>query len=187
MFQKMPQWVEWELGFLDWIQQNVRGPVLDALLPAISALGNAGLIWIAMGLFLLAFKKRREQGAVVLIALALCGLCGNLILKPLIARPRPFAWNPEIQLLINAPRDFSFPSGHSMSSLAAATALFLYDRKWGGAALALGGVIVFSRLYLYVHFLTDVLMGSLMGVALAFAARWIYRTVRRRMVQPIKE
>ena len=69
-----------------------------------------------------------------------------------------------------------------MSSLAAATALFLYDKKLGCAALVLAGIIVFSRLYLYVYFLSDVLMGSLMGVALAFAARWLYRKVRRLMV-----
>lgn len=178
----MPQWMEWEIGLLDWIQQSLRGPVLDALLPAITALGNAGAIWIVLGLVLLIPRKRREQGAVILIALAMCGLLGNLVLKPLVARPRPFAWNPEIQLLIDAPKDFSFPSGHIMSSLAAATALFLYDKKLGCAALVLAGIIVFSRLYLYVHFLSDVLMGSLMGVALAFAARWLYRKVRRLMV-----
>lgn len=65
----MPQWMEWEIGLLDWIQQSLRGPVLDALLPAITTLGNAGAIWIVLGLVLLIPRKRREQGAVILIAL----------------------------------------------------------------------------------------------------------------------
>ena len=104
------------------------------------------------------------------LALVFSLLIGNIILKPSIARVRPFNINTSIQLLITAPVDFSFPSGHAMSSFAAATVIFCYNKRYGIGALILAGLIAFSRLYLYVHFPSDVIIGTIIGILLALAA-----------------
>ena len=98
------------------------------------------------------------------MALGLCLLCGNLLLKPLIGRIRPFNVQDAITLLIAAPLDYSFPSGHTMSSFAAAMVLLLTDRRMGIPAMLLAGLIAFSRMYLYVHYPTDILGGALLGI-----------------------
>lgn len=97
---------------------------------AITFLGEGGLIWIALGLCLIAYKKTRWVGISVLLALLFSLLVGNVTLKPLVARPRPCWRNPLVNLLIQNPKDYSFPSGHSLSSFAAAMAIFMNHRKW---------------------------------------------------------
>lgn len=99
-------------------------------------------------------------------ALILCLLIGNLFLKPVVARVRPFDINTAIDILIKKPLDFSFPSGHTMSSFAAATVLIYMDKKIGAISLILATIIGFSRLYLYVHYPSDVVIGLLIGVLL---------------------
>ena len=106
-------------------------------------------------------------------ALVFCLLVGNVALKNLIARPRPCWRHPEVPMLIAVPKDYSFPSGHTMSSFAAAVSMFLANRKWGAAALAGAALIAVSRMYFYVHYPTDVLVGLVIGVVLAFIARKI--------------
>lgn len=177
----MTQLVGWEISMLDWIQRHFQSPGLDWFVPKISALGNGGALWIGLALVLLALPRYRKAGAAMALALILCGLVGNLTLKPLIARARPFAYVPDYPLLIGAPSDFSFPSGHTLSSVAAATTLFLYYRKAGSAALVLAGVIGLSRLYLYVHFPSDVIAGCLLGISFGILARKIVEKVWPRL------
>ena len=112
-----------------------------------------------------------ELLAALLIVLVVC----NLTLKPLVDRTRPFAANGFEGLLIAAPTDPSFPSGHTASSFAAAAAWFRRDKRWGSAALVLAALIAFSRLYLYVHYPSDVLAGAALGIAAAFLAGWIVK------------
>jgi undecaprenyl-diphosphatase len=88
----------------------------------------------------------------------------QLILKPVIARPRPFMQNPVVELLIKAPKDFSFPSGHTACGFSFVIILFLAKNKWWIPSLILACLIGFSRMYLYVHFPTDVLCGALCGI-----------------------
>ena len=102
-------------------------------------------------------------------------LLGEIALKNIICRPRPFQDMPGIPLLIPPPSGYSFPSGHSCASFAAATIIFLKDRRPGAAALALAALIAFSRVFLFVHYPTDVLAGSLLGVLCALAAAYGYR------------
>ncbi len=170
----------WDESILQWIQHTLRGPFLDAVLPAITFLGDAALIWIAAAVLLMAIKTQRAAGAAVAVALLLSLLVGNCGIKPLVARLRPCDVDLSITLLIPHPGEFSFPSGHSMSSFAAATALFLYRKKWGAAALVLAALIGFSRLYLYVHYPTDVLAGALIGVGLAFLSRFLVERYRKK-------
>lgn len=153
----------WEFAVLDALQ-GMRLPVLDSFFVSLTRLGDGGFFWIALGLALLCFPKTRVCGVCVLAALAVGAVATNLLLKPLVARPRPFWVCDTVELLVKAPRDFSFPSGHTQASFAAAGAVWRNNRKWGLAVFVLAALIAFSRLYLYVHFPTDVLFGAALGV-----------------------
>lgn len=109
-----------ELAILDYIQEFMRCSFLDMLMPAVTALGNYGILWIALSALLLCFPKTRRIGIVMSVSLIIEIVLCNVILKPAAARVRPFDVNMGIQLLIRAPKDFSFPSGHTGASFAAA-------------------------------------------------------------------
>lgn len=156
--------MQFELSVLDNIQSYLRCDFLDAAMPIISMLGNAGAIWIVCAVVLLVIPKTRKVGVVLAVSLAIEALCCNVILKPLVARIRPFDVNTAVQLLISPPTDFSFPSGHTGAAFAAASALFFSKNRLWIPSLVLAILIAFSRLYLYVHYPTDVLGGILLGI-----------------------
>lgn len=157
-------------GLLFLIREHLATPLLDSILLFCTTLGNKGAIWLLLGVGLLFSKKHRKAGFAVLLALVFCFFVGNLGLKPLLARARPCWLYFDVPLLLPVPQDFSFPSGHTMASFAAACALLLLDRRLGIPALVLAAVIGFSRLYLFVHFPTDVLAGALLGLLFGAAA-----------------
>jgi len=163
--------VEIETMILDQIQ-TIHRPVLDAVMVYITRLGDHGTIWILTAFVFLCTKKYRKGGMVICLALIFSFILGNLIIKNLVARPRPCWVNDTVQLLISVPGDYSFPSAHTMSSFAAATAIFFMNKSWGITALLLAGAIAFSRMYLYVHYPTDILAGAVLGVFVAYAAKW---------------
>ena len=132
-------------GILHWIQNNITCPFLDAVVPKLTMLGNAGIIWILAGVLLLCTKKYRRQGALVLMGLLVGLLVGNVALKHLVARSRPCWLDPSVQLLIATPTDYSFPSGHTLSSTIAATILTKTDRRFGYVAIPLAVLIALSR------------------------------------------
>ena len=154
-----------ELRLLDWIAAHLRCGFLDSLVPLITRLGDGGAVWILLTLVLLIVPKTRKAGLAVFLALILDLLLCNLLIKPLAARPRPFAFR-DLRLLIPPPPDFSFPSGHTAASFAAVSALFFTkSSRWlWVSGLILGTLIALSRLYLYVHYPTDILGGVLVGV-----------------------
>lgn len=143
---------------------NMRTDLLDTMLPMISSFGDKGIGWIVLSVILTCIPRYRKAGITMGLALIFCLLIGNMTLKPLIARPRPYTYFPEMTLLIAPLADFSFPSGHTFASFASATALFLYHKKAGIAAYILAAIIAFTRLYLYVHFPSDVIAGMLLGI-----------------------
>lgn len=153
-----------ELEILDLIQ-TLHTPILDRLMCFITKLGNAGIIWILIAVSLLLISKTRKTGAVVMVALVIDAILCNGILKPWIARTRPCDVNPAIQLLISRPADFSFPSGHTAAAFTTVAALYFAkeSRLWK-SVLVLAILITFSRLYLYVHYPTDVLGGIVVGI-----------------------
>ena len=158
-----------EFAMLDWIQLHCRGELLDVLLPLISWTCNHGELWILLAVCLLVTRKHRRLGLAIACALVLDLLMVNLTIKPLVGRLRPFAVDPSIQLLVPPPGEASFPSGHTACSFAAAAAIWCSGyRKSGAAAFALAAVIAFSRLYLYVHWPSDVAGGALIGLALGW-------------------
>lgn len=161
---------------MNFIQQYLHNPVTDAMFPFITYLGELGACWIFLALVLLFIKKYRRAGALMLAAMLLGTLLGEGLLKHLLCRPRPFQYmglDPAF-LLIDPPSGFSFPSGHSCASFAAATALFLQHKKPGLLAFLLAVLIAFSRVFLFVHFPSDVLAGALLGVLCAAAVTAAY-------------
>ena len=158
--------IDWAI--LDGIQKVLGGSVMDSIMPFITVLGDAGMIWIVIGVCLLITKKYRKAGFLVLCGLLLGLIIGIGIIKNSVQRPRPCWVNQDFKLLIPNPKDYSFPSGHTQASVIAATILTLYKRKWGIVVIPLAAMIAFSRLYLYVHFPSDVLGGALLGLIIGF-------------------
>ncbi len=153
---------------------------LNEFMIFISFLGNAGWIWIVTALILLCFKKTRRGGFSIAIALIIGLIICNLTLKPLVARVRPFDAN-DINLLIPPPSDWSFPSGHTCSSFAAAIAagLALKGRAW--LFIIPASLIAISRLYLQVHYLTDVLAGAAIGALAAIIAYYLLKLIDAKL------
>lgn len=168
-----------EYIILDFIRDNLSCPIMDKVMVGITFLGNAGWIWILMCVILIFIPKTRKIGLAVGLALILNLIICNLTLKPLIARTRPFDLKEGIELIISKPNDFSFPSGHTSVSFAASVAVFMNDKKYGCFALALAVLIAFSRLYLYVHFPTDVLGGMVVGIGCAIASCFVMNRIFR--------
>lgn len=157
-----------DFSILNFIHTHFTSGFMDFLMPKITALGNGGAIWILASLALICTKKYRANGVVMLICLGIGALVGNIILKPLIARPRPCWINETGSLLISIPRDYSFPSGHTLSSVIGAVSLTIANRKFGFVAIPLAALIAFSRLYLYVHFPSDILASIVIGLMIVF-------------------
>ena len=145
---------------LHGIHAALTGPFLDFLMPKITALGNGGAIWLLAAGCLLCTKKYRRQGVLLLGGLAVGVLVGNVALKNLIARSRPCWLDDSVFMLISMPTDYSFPSGHTLASAIGATVLTKTNRRFGWAAIPLAAIIAFSRLYLFVHFPSDILAGG---------------------------
>lgn len=170
-----------ELAILDWIQMHLRCGFLDAVMPAITRLCDHGEIWIVLAAVLLLWRKKRRSGLAISSALALDLVICNLILKPLIGRIRPFIVNPTVALLVKPPQDASFPSGHTAASFAAAFALLAVKDPLWKPAMGLAIVMAFSRLYLYVHWPSDILGGILVGVVAGWGGTWVARRLFRKI------
>lgn len=174
--------MDWEISVLDWIQK-LHTPLGDVLMPFFSRLGNAGLIWIIFAAVLLLIPKCRKTGFVVAAALLINVIVCNGILKPVVARVRPYDVNTAISLLIAKPTDYSFPSGHTATAFAAVSGLLCAgSRLWIPAGLV-AVLIAFSRMYLYVHYPTDILGGVLIGIAAGAAGAAIVRMILKKKGQ----
>lgn len=173
-----------DFAILNAIQEYLRSPFLDAVMPFVTHLGDLGIIWLVAAAALVAQPKRRIYGIAVVIALILAVIVGSLILKPLIGRVRPYEAVGGFPLLIPPPSGDSFPSNHSMASFAAATVICLLPKAGRGvlaikiAAVVVAALIAFSRLYLYVHFPSDILIGAIIGIALGFLALCLVKRFR---------
>ncbi len=163
----MIDWVQstdWTI--LYWIQENIKCGFLDFLVPKLTALGNGGTIWIIIGVLMTISKKYRKNGIAVLIGLALGGIIGNLCIKNLVARARPCWIDTTVSLLIKTPTGYSFPSGHTLSSTIGAFIITATNHKFGWVVIPLAVIIACTRLYLFVHFPSDVLVAALLGLVI---------------------
>ena len=174
-----------DLPILDWIQANLQSPFLDFIMPWITMLGDAGIFWIACSVILMFLPKYRKIGFSMAAALLMGVVICNMIMKPGFARIRPYDYQIQFlnrtwedllvtgKLLVDTPHDFSFPSGHTIASFEAAVVILLNNKKLGIPAMILACLIAFSRLYLYVHYPTDVIASVILGTALAFLGNWL--------------
>ena len=176
--------MELELGILDWIQLHLRCGFLDWLMPFVSGLSNHGEVWILLAAVLLLIRRQRARGLSAAFALALNLITCNKILKPLIGRIRPFAFRPDLSLLVPPPGDASFPSGHTAAAFAVVFALKASGSPLWRPALALAAATAFSRLYLYVHWPTDVLGGVLLGAAVGWAGAKLTKALLKKPKEP---
>ena len=166
--------VVWALdtNILFWIQNLLRNDVFDVIIPFYTSLGEDGIIWITLGLILLIPKKTRKCGIMVLGALLVMLIVNNIILKNLIARSRPCWTFPEMVRLVKNPKSFSFPSGHTVSAFAVAFTVFSQHKKLGKVIIVMASIMAFTRLYVFVHYPTDVYGGILVAAAIAY---FVYR------------
>ncbi len=174
-------------AILQFIQENLRCTAMDQIFVFITKLGDNGSIWICAAIILLLFKKTRKCGVLILLTVIFAFLFGDKLLKNIVGRDRPFLAYPlfaESELLIKAPRGFSFPSGHTSSSFGAAMSIFIYNKKIGITAFFIAGLIAFSRMYLYVHYPSDVLAGMIFGILMCISAKllidYFYKTLESK-------
>ena len=183
--------VSFDLPILDWIAANLWCPVLDVAMPIITLLGDAGIFWIAVSVLFMISKKYRKTGIGMMLALLMGLLVCNIWLKPTVARMRPYDFQmqyflKEIPLLAGAMHDFSFPSGHTIASFEAAVVIILNNKKLGIAAMILACLIAFSRLYLYVHYPTDVIFSVILGTAFAFLGNFLAQKIMNKLPEKLK-
>lgn len=167
-------------NILIFIQNNIRCAFLDVVMPIITSFGDAGITWIIAAIIMLCNSKYRNYGIILVITL-ICGytLC-EYIIKPIVGRIRPCNVNPLIQMLISKPTTYSFPSGHSFNSFSSSVIIYKTNKFLGKVAFILAALIAFSRMYLYVHYPSDVLCGIIMGICFAFI---IYRLFEMRLIK----
>ena len=170
-----------EIKILDMIQ-NLHTTVGDHFFIGITKLGDAGIFWIILTLLFLIIPKMRKTGIIMAAALIMDLLICNVAVKNLAARTRPYEVNTSVQLLVAKLHDYSFPSGHTAASFASVTALYLAgEKKLWKPALVLACLIAASRLYLYVHYPTDVLGGMIFGILAGFAGYWIVKLLETKL------
>lgn len=168
-----------ELEILNQIQR-LRCGVLDVAMPLFSWTANHGEIWILLAVILLARKTQRRHGAAVGCALVLDVIACNVLFKPLFGRLRPCVVNPAVELLVEMPTSPSFPSGHTAASFAAVFALKASGSPLWKPALVVASIIAFSRMYLYVHWPSDILGGILLGWAVGWGGAAIAKRIMER-------
>ena len=163
-----------DAAVMAFIQTHFHNTVTDTVFPIITSLGEAGIGWIVLSLVLLCFKKTRRTGGLVLIAMTVTLLFGELTLKNIICRLRP------CNVFTNFPM---LPSGHTSSSFAAALILTLRHKKVGWLAYIPAVLIAFSRIFLFVHYPTDVLAGILLGTLAALLTYFAAKAIQKRQAE----
>ncbi len=178
-----------DVAILNWIHNIFTCLFLDVVMPVITALGNKGIFMIIVAALMVCFKKTRKAGIMMGIALLLGLVLGNGLLKNLFGRVRPYDLEGALvtDLLIKAPHDYSFPSGHTLAAFEFASVMVICRKMIPGknavaiASVVLAVLIAFSRLYLYVHFPSDILGGAILGTLFGFAGMWIVNAVEKRI------
>ena len=162
-----------EVDVLFWIQDNLTCSILDFLTTAVHYGLEKNIIWFVLAIVLMINKKTRKLGTVLLIAEIICTLAFSGI-KIIVERPRPFI-NYPIELIVPEPNGYSFPSGHSTGAFAAAVTFLFFNRKIGVGLTLFAVFAAFSRMYLFVHYPTDVIAGAVLGTLSAIMAYYLVR------------
>ena len=190
----------WELDFLNWVNQTLHGwPLLNLIFRYITVLGDGGIGWFLLGIILACIKKTRRAGLTVLAGVIVLGSLNNYVIKLLVARPRPFdvvggeelkvfvesTFTPLITIgsthLFGAPKDLSFMSGHTVSSVAAATIVYSFNKKLGIPVIVVATLVSLSRLFLVVHYPTDVIAGAIFAIAGGLGIVWVSNIIDKKL------
>lgn len=175
---------DFDISIMRFLQENIRTDILNDIFRFITHLGDVGWLWIVIGIALLFSKKTRPAGFTMLFALLINLIITNITLKNLIGRARPFTVNDAIIPLIERPSSFSFPSGHTSGAFSAMLALYKWvPKKIGIPAVILAVLVGFSRIYLGVHYPTDVLGGILVGVISSALAYRLVQYLRKKNLE----
>ena len=166
-----------EIQILKFVQETFSCDFLDAIFKFISYIGNKGAIWIVCALVLCIFKKTRKAGIISAISLIFCLILGNMTLKPLIGRMRPYEFDTTLKVIIPLLKDASFPSGHTMAAFAFCHSIARIYKKYQIPLYALAVFMGLSRIYLCMHFPTDVIFGAIFGILFAVGAEKIYELI----------
>jgi len=164
-----------ESVIFEFIKANLHNPVLDRVVAVVTHVGGIP-IWLVIAFTFLFFKKYRRSSLILFAAVGGSGFMSRIILKPLFARERPFHAF-DIELFTRAPTSYSLPSTHAAMAIAGAIVLFTVNKRWGIAAFILAFLVGFSRVYLMVHYVSDVLAGFALGIIVAVSAIFIGRKV----------
>lgn len=152
---------------------GMHNDVLDVIMKTFTYMAEKGIFFIILGIALLFSSKTRKCGAYILISMGLGFIIGNGLVKNWVARPRPCWIDTSVPLLIPNLTDYSFPSGHTMAAFECAVTIFLFNKKWGIPAIIIACLIGLSRMYLFVHFPTDVLAGAIFGTLFALCTYYV--------------
>lgn len=168
-----------DFGILNWIQEYLRCDILDKIFPVFTSLGEKGWFFILTAVILLCIPKYRKWGASLGCALIFGLIFGNLLIKNIVARTRPYDLVDYMTILVEPLSDYSFPSGHTMAAFEffAVICMMPIKRRYKVLAGAFAFTMAFSRLYLYVHFPSDVLVGMLLGAFFGVLGVWVAANV----------
>ncbi len=168
-------------AILAFLRGNVCNSILNYIMIFFTYLGEEGIIWIIFGIIMMILPKYRKHGVKMALALVVMLFINNIVLKPLIARPRPFTNDPSIleHMIVHAPSSFSFPSGHTASSFAGACIMAHANKKAAFWAYPLAILIAFSRAYLQVHYPSDIIAGAILGTVYAFIGILIFAVIEK--------
>jgi undecaprenyl-diphosphatase len=157
--------IKFDKSVMEWIQRHLKTKRMDKLMLWVTRMGDGGAVWLLLSILFVCREKTRHAGFALLLCVTVCAAIGNLAIKPIFRRTRPCNLNFSLPLLLKRPKDSSFPSCHTLTSFAAAVTVCQAGGFLGAASFFFASLISFSRMYLYVHYPSDVLIGAVIGVA----------------------
>lgn len=157
---------ELDMNIVSYIHENWHNIVTDRFFTFITYISDGGIVWLTAAFIMLFFRKWRPVGVIMLLSLGISAVLTSFVIKYIVCRPRPFNVDPMLKLIIDVPSGlYSFPSGHSTASGAGAAAIALKSRRLGIPAIIVALLVGFSRVFMAVHYPTDVLCGLILGAA----------------------
>lgn len=158
-----------------WVQQHIRSPFLSAFFIPFTTIGNAGILFILIGIIMLFFKKTRQSGRLLLLSITISFILNDIVIKNIVQRPRPYNTFSQIIPLVPPPGKYSFPSGHTAAAFSSMITLFFTQKKCALTGLFIALLMGFSRIYVGVHYPTDVFCGAILGTTVAVVAAIIFK------------
>lgn len=174
--------LEFDDKVIHFVDENLRCEFMDKIMRFVSSLGNNGAIWIGIAFALIILGgEKRKAGWLMIFSLAVEASICNVIIKPTVARVRPNDKH-NLDITIKRPTDYSFPSGHTAASFAAAYSMCLSGFKKGLPMIYLSILMGFSRIYLLVHYPMDVIVGAILGIVSASSVHKLSRKRRKKKI-----